>query len=57
MSMIVTPSNATSLTHPTTAGGLPRGIVILGLAAASWLVLAGVWLGVSQLFGFVAAAL
>ncbi|MGV8853941.1 MAG: hypothetical protein ACOH2L_04790 [Devosia sp.] len=55
--MIVTPSNATSLTHPTTAGGLPRGIVILGLAAASWLVLAGVWLGVSQLFGFVAAAL
>ena len=29
----------------------------LGLTLVSWLVVAGAWVGLSQLFGFVAAAL
>lgn len=39
------------------ATGLPRGWTILGLALASWMLVAGMWVGLSQLFGFVASAI
>ncbi len=48
----------TAMTSRTsTVAGLPRGWTIVGLALESWLVLAGAWVGISQLFGFVASAL
>tara|TARA_R110002124_G_scaffold63350_46_gene173587 strand:- start:1497 stop:1673 length:177 start_codon:yes stop_codon:yes gene_type:complete len=48
----------TATTPQVTHGsGLPRGWIILGLTLVSWLVVAGAWVGLSQLFGFVAAAL
>ncbi|MGV8832913.1 MAG: hypothetical protein ACOH2N_13130 [Devosia sp.] len=48
----------TVITPQTTASaGFPRGWAIVGLALASWVVVAGMWIGLSQLFGFVAAAL
>lgn len=40
-------------THPELA--LPRGWIILGAALASWLVVAVVWSGMSQIFTLVSA--
>ena len=37
--------------------GLPRGWVVLGLTLASWALVAGMWAGMSQLYGFVASAI
>ena len=34
---------------------LPRGWIVVGLALASWLLFAGIWAGMSQLFAFVLA--
>lgn len=36
---------------------LPRGWIILGLALASWALFAGLWAGMSQLFGLVLATI
>lgn len=36
---------------------LPRGWIILGLALASWALVTGLWIGLSQLFAFVLAAI
>ena len=39
------------------AGGLPRGWMVLGLTLVSWAAVAGMWAGLSQLYGFIAAAI
>ena len=43
--------------HSGNFAGLPRGWTIAGLALISWVLLAGMWIGAAQLFGFVVAAL
>ena len=35
---------------------LPRGWIIVGMALASWVVVAAMWTGMSQIFALVAAA-
>jgi len=57
MRMKATAANTMPPARATAASRLPPGVVILGLAAASWMVLATAWVGMSQLFGLVAAAL
>lgn len=40
----------------TKAAVLPRGWIVLGMALASWLVVAAMWTGMSQIFDLVVAA-
>jgi|GEM_PF-1720684 len=41
----------------TSALALPRGWTVLGAALASWLVMAALWAGLTQIFALVTAAL
>lgn len=43
-------------TQTPSAVALPRGWIIVGAALASWLVVAAVWTGMSQIFWLVASA-
>ena len=36
---------------------IPRGWIVLGAALASWMVVAVLWTGTSQLFSYVASAI
>jgi len=44
-------------TRATSIAGLPRGWTVLGLALVTWFVVGGAWIGLSQLYGFVASTL
>lgn len=43
-------------TGATQGHGIPRGWIIVGAALASWLIVAAVWVGTTQLLGFVGIA-
>lgn len=46
----------TSVAHAASAPHLPRGWVMLGAMLVSWMLVALLWSGGSQLFSFVATA-
>ena len=47
---------STAMPAQTRTAAIPRGWIVLGMALASWLIVAAMWTGMSQIFGLVAAA-
>lgn len=46
-----------AVAHTSQALPIPRGWIVLGAALMSWMLVAALWTGTSQLFGYVSAAL
>jgi hypothetical protein len=47
----------TAVAHATQALPIPRGWIVLGAAMVSWMIVALLWTGGSQLFSYVSAAI
>lgn len=47
---------STAMQAPTKTASLPRGWIVVGMALASWLVVAALWTGMSGIFGMIVAA-